>query len=84
MNQYEIMLDVDGKSIVRTEWAVGAQDAVVMAIVNAGAESGTPGKVRVMHVGPPQAEVLRAQEQLSKQLEAATRLATSSGRRARP
>lgn len=84
MNPYEIMLDVDGKSVVRTEWAVGAQDAVVMAIVNAGADSGTPGKVRVMHIGPPQADVLRAQDQLSKQLKDATRLAISSGRRGRP
>lgn len=84
MNQYEIMLEVDGKAVVRTEWAIGAQDAVVMAIVNAGADSGQPGKVRVVHVGPPQAEILRAQQQLSKDIDAAARLATSRGRGVRP
>lgn len=73
MNAYEVMLEVDGKAVVRTEWAVGAQDAVVMAIVNAWADSGKPGNVRVTHVGPPMAEVLRAQSALAKEIAAAVK-----------
>lgn len=71
MNAYEIMLEVDGLAVVRTEWAHSAMDAFQMAFINAQADSGGQAKsIRVTHIGPPLAEVLRAQAALAKQIEA--------------
>lgn len=83
MNAYEVTLKVDGKVVIRTEWAENALDAVVMGTTNAGAIAGHH-RVRVVHLGPRQEDVLRAQTQLERQIDEATRTATSSARRGRP
>jgi hypothetical protein len=78
MNAYEIMLDIGGEAVTRTEWAYSAMDAAQIAIMNAAAaEMGVSRKIRFMHIGPPMAEIVRAQEELAKAVVAATDAATT-------
>lgn len=72
------MLDVDGRGVTRTEWAKDAVDAVRMACMNHAAAEHGAKNVRLVHVGPPQAEVLAAQQELMAGISAAAKLAMDS------
>lgn len=78
MNAYEVMLEVDGRGVTRTEWANTATDAFQMALMNASAaQMGMAKKIRFVHIGPPQVEVFVAQQELLRLIEAATKAATA-------
>jgi hypothetical protein len=80
MNPYEVTIEIDGKVIVRTQWAANAMDALSMALMNAQADAmGAVKNMRLVHIGPPQADILRAQALLSKQIADTTAAAISSG-----